>query len=565
MKALFSYLEAKYSLAVADEWLTTVGISREDLNDETRPMPLTTLHEALVAFENKASRAELSGTWEHLVAPDNLGGWVGVLRGTNTPGEAFDRLEPSDAPQSRTVRWETLEAGDAFWKGRAHITHNPAIERDGLMSLARTVELSAIPALFGFGRATLVTCKPVVQIAGIFQEFEVRWRVPKAPIAAVLGGALGAGLGSVSLMVNALRLEFGFGAMLGAAVVGALAGGVWAGDRSRRAHSHAQRMRVQALERSIVLKEARDRSAAMTMEGAVIAGQYRIVRRMGAGASGVIYEAVRIGDGQTVAIKLLRAAAAHDAVASDRLRREAEALGLSWHPNVVEVLDHGVLPDGTSFLVMEVLHGESLASRLAARGALTLQELLPIALQVCDALTAVHAAGVVHRDLKPSNIFLVASHGAPDQKVSRDWVKLLDFGVARVEWEETRITNMGVAVGTRGYMSPEQEEGGDVDARSDLFAVGALLYECLVGEPPPPVLSSGVMRAANGDVDDGGHLQNLTRARAGVPPECWAIIEKSMAFLPEDRYEDARALAAALRAVGRGKNNRPALDADSAP
>src|SRR5262249_13792222 len=154
------------------------------------------------------------------------------------------------------------------------------------------------------------------------------------------------------------------------------------------------------------------------------------------GATGVIYEAVRMFDGQPVAIKLLRVAAAHEAVASDRLRREAEALGLSWHPNVVEVLDHGHLPDGTAYLVMELLTGESLAARLSAKGRLTPRELLPIALQVCDALAAVHAAGVVHRDLKPSNIFLVAERDqAAQAERGPDRVKLLDFGIARVEWE----------------------------------------------------------------------------------------------------------------------------------
>src|SRR4029079_10934499 len=128
-----------------------------------------------------------------------------------------------------------------------------------------------------------------------------------------------------------------------------------------------------------------------------------------------------------------------------------------------------------------LLRGESLAVRLR-KGPLTPEQLMPIAVQVCDAIGAVHAAGIVHRDLKPANIFITPIDGG-------ERVKLLDFGIARVEWEETRLTNMGAPLGTPGYMSPEQEAGGTIDARSDVFALGAVLYECLVGEPPPPTPS----------------------------------------------------------------------------
>jgi serine/threonine-protein kinase len=263
---------------------------------------------------------------------------------------------------------------------------------------------------------------------------------------------------------------------------------------------------------------------------------------MGSGATGVIYEAVRISDGLPVAIKLLRAAAAHEAIASDRLRREAEALGLAWHPNVVEVIDQGHLPDGTAYLVMELLHGESLAGRIQARGRLLPAELLPIAMQVCDALAAVHAAGVVHRDLKPSNIFLAVDREAPG---AGERVKLLDFGIARVEWEETRITNTGGPLGTPGYMSPEQEVGSAiVDARSDIFSLGALLYECLVGEPPPPQSPSGLVRMRPVGLDSGTHV-----APTLLPPPWRAVIEKAMAIDPARRYPDARAFARALRAL----------------
>jgi serine/threonine protein kinase len=254
---------------------------------------------------------------------------------------------------------------------------------------------------------------------------------------------------------------------------------------------------------------------------------------------------VRISDGLPVAMKLLRVAAAHDAVASDRLRREAEALGLSWHPNVVEVIDHGYLPDGTAYLVMELLPGESLASRLRNRGRLTPQELMPIALQMCDALAAVHAAGVVHRDVKPSNVLLAVDR---DNPAWPERVKLLDFGIARVEWEETRITNTGGPLGTPGYMSPEQETGeGEVDGRSDLFALGAMLFECLAGEPPSSRTPSGLVRMSDGSslrTDSGTH-----KSSSLVPPTWRAVIERAMAPQPADRYPDARAFGQALRGL----------------
>jgi eukaryotic-like serine/threonine-protein kinase len=217
---------------------------------------------------------------------------------------------------------------------------------------------------------------------------------------------------------------------------------------------------------------------------------------------------------------------------------------LSWHPNVVEVIDHGHLPDGTAYLVMELLPGESLATRLRNRGRLTPRDLLPISLQMCDALAAVHAAGVVHRDVKPSNILLAVDR---DDPAGPERVKLLDFGIARVEWEETRITNTGGPLGTPGYMSPEQEMGeGEIDGRSDLFSLGALMYECLVGEPPPPRNPSGLVRmeASSARLDSG-----TQRAAAFLPPNWRAVIDKAMALQPADRYADARAFAQALRAL----------------
>ena len=544
MKALLRYLDMHKGRAASEAWLKAIHVVREDFEDETRPMPLTTLHRALQRFSEAVSREAIGEAWIHLIAPDNLGVWMRILRGTIVPSDAFNRLDSSDSEYGRTTRWETIESRLGFWRGRVHIAHDPAMEADGLLALARVAELAAVPALFGYGKGEVVARGVSTStVSDVAQEYEVRWAVPSAKHTGPLGAAVGAALGAIPVLMHPSALTAGVG--IGIGFAGALAGMAVARERLRHAETSAQVSRVHALERSIVLKENRELAAAGNLEGSIIAGQYRTGTRMGSGASGVIYEAIRISDGLPVAIKLLRAAAAHDAVASDRLRREAEALGLAWHPNVVEVIDHGHLADGTSYLVMERLHGETLATRLKGRVRLTSAELMPIAMQVCDALVAVHAAGVVHRDLKPSNIYLAIDVDDPGA-VER--VKLLDFGIARVEWEETRITNMGAPLGTPGYMSPEQETGGEVDARSDIFALGAVLYECLVGEPPPPTPSglwrSGAVQTGSGVADSGVH-----KAGKLIPPAWKAVIGRAMAPVPGDRFQDARSFAQALRGL----------------
>ncbi len=264
---------------------------------------------------------------------------------------------------------------------------------------------------------------------------------------------------------------------------------------------------------------------------------------MGSGASGVVYEAVRTSDNRPVAMKLLLASAAHDSVASDRLRREAEALGLAWHPNVVEVLDQGQLPDGTIYLVMELLEGASLAHRLRRDGAFRPNDLLPVATELAGALEAIHAAGVIHRDLKPENVFLVAT---PEGGIRP---KILDVGIARVEWAETRITLNGVPMGTPGYMAPEQERGAEVDARADIFAFGAMLYECLTGDAPSPLTASFHARVGGGD---GGGLgwEDLRWPAAPTVADDWRrLVERAMKFEPGERFDDSRELLEALRAI----------------
>jgi serine/threonine-protein kinase len=525
-KALLLYLDARGGGA-ADEWLRACRLRRDDLTDETRTLPVVTLRSALDAFVSVASRQEIEQTWPHLIAPQNLGAWARVLRGSTAPQQAFTRLDGSESEYARSTRWETLDAQPGFWRGRVLIAHDPAIEETGLLALMRAAELRALPARFGY-RPLRVRAEGVVahEASTLAQTYEVHWRVMRAPSSAALGAAVG--------IVASAPIALTHGIVLAAAgaLAGALMGLAVVRDRSRRAESRAQSTRVHVLERSLELKEERERAATGQLEGVIIAGLYRIGQRMGSGAAGVIYQAQRVSDGLPVAVKLLRAAAAHESVAADRLRREAEALRLAWHPNIVEILDQGHLPDGTSYLVMELLAGDSLATRLR-RGKLEPHEVSSLALQICDALVAVHAAGIIHRDLKPSNLILVKG-------AEGDRVKLIDFGIARVEWEETRITNMGAPLGTPGYMSPEQEGGGVVDARSDLFAVGAIVYECLVGEPPPPLMPSGLFN----------RRESQERPTTEQLSKGWrTIIDKAMAPSPDERFQTARALAQAIRSM----------------
>ena len=577
IKALLLCLEAKKGARAADAWLEKLRLGRADLEDETRLLPLGALHEALRAFVEALPDA-LAEVGPYLVAPNNLGTWARLLRGTRAPEDAFERIDSSDSEHGRTTRWETTASRAGCWRGKVRIGHDPSLEKDGLLAKARAIELAVVPMLFGFeqGKVTALASDEDSQ------DFEVSWGNPTIARGVGMGAAVGFAVGAASLSAFPSLV----GALVSLAAPLALGGlGLtWSRDRLRRMETAAQAMRVHALERSLAIRETESRSGAGDLEGNVVAGQYRIGVRMGSGASGVIYQATRLTDGLPVAIKLLRAATAHDATASDRLRREAEALGLSWHPNVVEVIDHGHLPDGTSYLVMELLEGEPLANRLRCKGRLTTEEIFPIALHLAEAVVAIHAAGVVHRDLKPANIYLTHDEAGQPR------AKILDFGIARVEWEEMRITNMGAPMGTPGYMSPEQESGGEVDARSDVYAIGAVIYECLVGEPPPPspgdlwtpgkrlpssfgMLSSEIKedarmrepRADSGVQPASRRVPSIAPVALDTPvdaPDAWrVIVERAIAKKPEDRYQDARSLLGAIRAL---RAETPAASAASA-
>jgi serine/threonine-protein kinase len=214
--------------------------------------------------------------------------------------------------------------------------------------------------------------------------------------------------------------------------------------------------------------------------GAVLGDTYRIQALIGRGGMGAVWAAEHLRlPGKHVAVKVLLDAAAGGEEMLQRFRREAEIASRLGHPNIVEVLDFNTLPTGQPYIVLEYLQGETLAARLAS-GRLQLDEALAITRQIGSALQAAHRAGVVHRDLKPDNVFLCA----PEEDMPTR-VKVLDFGISKIRGSQSLRTQDAVLMGTPQYMSPEQATGKNtaVDARTDVFALGAIVYEMLGGQP----------------------------------------------------------------------------------
>jgi len=217
--------------------------------------------------------------------------------------------------------------------------------------------------------------------------------------------------------------------------------------------------------------------------GQVIDGKYQILRLLGTGGMGAVYEGENVRIKRRVAIKVLHASVSSAADNVARFEREAQAAGRIGSEHICEVLDLGVLADDSRYMVMEYLDGEMLSQRIKKNGRLSPAQSIPLMAQVLDALGAAHAAGIIHRDLKPDNIFVLHN------KAGRaDFIKVLDFGVSKfsqMSGDEFNVTRAGAVVGTPYYMSPEQARGmAQVDQRSDIYALGVVLYQATTGQVP---------------------------------------------------------------------------------
>ncbi|MCB9545779.1 MAG: serine/threonine protein kinase [Myxococcales bacterium] len=271
--------------------------------------------------------------------------------------------------------------------------------------------------------------------------------------------------------------------------------------------------------------------------GLTVAGRYRIDRRIGVGGMGTVYLGTHVRVGQRVAVKVLHERYAGDRALTQRFENEALTYARVSHPNLVALHDFGRTPDGCYFMVLEYCPGTALARLVRRHERLDPTLVVEVIIQVAQGLGAAHAAGIVHRDLKPENVMLV------EAGPGRYHVKLLDFGIAkRLDDDGPRLTQAGMVFGTPEYMAPEQARGERVDGRSDIYALGCLLYELLTGDPP--FVGSNKLQVMHRQASE--KPRPPSEGVAGIPPALEAITLKCLEKRPADRFSSTDEFIAAL-------------------
>jgi eukaryotic-like serine/threonine-protein kinase len=274
--------------------------------------------------------------------------------------------------------------------------------------------------------------------------------------------------------------------------------------------------------------------------------KYEVVREIGRGGMGTVYEALNTAIGKRVAMKFVGTVLAQNKDAVARFHRESQAASAVESAHIVEIFDSGFTDDDIPFLVMELLRGEDLGHRIKRCGRLELAEALHVTAQILRGLHRAHEAGIVHRDLKPDNIFLV------DRDDDPNFAKILDFGISKMQRSGVptpTLTREGTVLGTPFYMSPEQAQAlPDVDGRTDLYAVGAILYECLTGHPPHSgtTYEQVIVNICMKDAPD------VRMDNPAVPEPIARLIARALARERSARFSSAREFLDALVAVASG-------------
>jgi hypothetical protein len=265
--------------------------------------------------------------------------------------------------------------------------------------------------------------------------------------------------------------------------------------------------------------------------GQILDSKYELIRRLGQGGMGAVYRARRKHIGDEVAIKVLLDKFVAGSEATERFRREARAAAMLRHPNVVAIHDfsEGSGVSSPAYIVMELVEGRSLRNLLDQEGRVGPERLVTLMRGICGGVSAAHRKGVVHRDLKPDNIIIIPPERAGDQET----VKVIDFGIAKLREADAGagLTQTGVLIGTPFYMSPEQCLGDPLDARSDVYSIGAILYEMLAGAPPFTGNSPTAVLAR--------HLTDTARPldQLGVPTRLASVPGRALAKNPQERYQ----------------------------
>ncbi len=319
--------------------------------------------------------------------------------------------------------------------------------------------------------------------------------------------------------------------------VGRRTGDRSASERDRRRQSDRR------LPRGAATPAGTDGSAALATQeapeldvGSDVDGRYQIIELIGEGGMGKVYLAEHVEIGKRVALKVLHPSYSRMPDLVERFRREARAASKIGHPNIVDVTDSGTTADGSVYFVMEYLEGVELGSVIEREGALDVARALRIASQICRALSAAHREGIIHRDLKPENIFLITRDG------SADVVKVLDFGIAKTTEAEAarerRLTSPGMAMGTPEYMAPEQAAGRAADARTDIYSLGAIMYEMSTGVPP--YTGDNFMEILTKKATQDPPVPLLVRTE--LPLQVSELVMTAMARDPKDRPQTMEAL-----------------------
>jgi beta-lactam-binding protein with PASTA domain/predicted Ser/Thr protein kinase len=275
------------------------------------------------------------------------------------------------------------------------------------------------------------------------------------------------------------------------------------------------------------------------LNGSVLGGRYRLEARIGSGGMGEVYRGVDTVLDRTVAIKILLPQFARDVSFVDRFRREAQAAARLNHPNIVGIYDSGA--DGeTQFIVMEFIQGRTLDDFVRSGGRFTAVHAVEVAEKICDALAYAHVAGVIHRDIKPANV-MVTRKGE---------VKVMDFGIARIVVGPQTAPQTSAVLGTAAYISPEQAQGQPVDGRSDIYSLGAVLYEMLAGRPP--FTGDSPVAVAYKQVNEAPALPSI--ANHEVSPLLDAVLMRALAKNPANRYQTADEFRADLERARLGQD-----------